>query len=453
MIGTRPSVSTAAELLRRADLPGLLDGRRRACLNTWEPWLTGEALTGASPVGVAASPREELARLLHTGVDVGQVSIRDDVGRALVDAGLVTSDDGTYRTGRWRLSAFAGLLIAADRDYGTEREVHLGEDSLRFAQAVLATAPRGRVLDVGSGSGVSTAAAARTAGSVRAIDVLPDAMEATGLTCALNPGGAAVTAEVQNFAEVDLAKFDHVIVNLPGVPVSAGMPYPTAGNGGPDGLDLIRTFWKQLAAGPPRRVTMRFQSMGGVEPEVLSELRETFPLHTISITVDSAVPMRLRDAITAERIAAITGADPDDVVGQLSDARRTGSRTTYFCSTMNLTRGGHGIDYAAPLIRVDPDSLWQRGPLLSIDDAAVWTEYCSRLRLMPDEFWSVQGDEHVHTVGRDMHVIGGDLAAGKSPTDVAGAHIEAGPAARAGLELAVALLAEVLDDIGILRSR
>ncbi|MGW3473251.1 50S ribosomal protein L11 methyltransferase [Saccharopolyspora sp. NPDC000995] len=453
MIGTHTSVSTAAELLRRANLTGLLDGRRRACLNTWEPWLTGEALNGASPEGTAASPREELARLLHTGVHVGHGSIRDDVGRALVAAGLVTSDDGIYRTGRWRLSAFAGLLIAADRDYGTEHEVHLGEDSLRFAQAVLAAAPRGTVLDVGSGSGVSTAAAARTAGSVRAIDVLPDAVEATGLTCALNPGGAEVTAEVRNFADIDLAEFDHVIVNLPGVPVPAGMPYPTAGNGGPDGLDLIRTFWKQLAAGPPRRVTMRFQSMGGVEPEVLSELSEAFPLHTISIGVDSAVPMRLRDAITAERIAAITGADPDDVVGQLSDARRTGGRTTYFCSTMNLTPGGPELDYAAPLMRLDPEGLWRRGPLLSIDDAAVWTEYCSRLRLMPDEFWSVQGEEHVRTVGRDMHVIGGDLAAGKSPADVAGAHIQAGPAARVGLELAIVLLAEVLDDIGILRSR
>jgi SAM-dependent methyltransferase len=453
MIGTHPSVATAAELLRRADLPGLLDGRRRACLNTWEPWLTGEALTGTSPVVTVASPREELARLLHTGVDVGHASIRADVGRALVDAGLATSGDGAYHAGRWRLSAFAGLLIAADRDYGTEYEVHLGEDSLRFAQAVLAAAPRGAVLDVGSGSGVSTAAAARTAGSVRAIDVLPDAVEATALTCALNPGGAEATAEVRNFTDVDLAEFDHVIVNLPGVPVPAGMPYPTAGNGGPDGLDLIRTFWKQLAAGPPRRVTMRFQSMGSVEPEVLSELRETFPPHTISIAVDSAVPMRLRDAITAERIAAITGADPDDVVGQLSAARRTGGRTTYFCSTMNLTSSGPGIDYAAPLIRLDPDGLWRRGPVLSIDDAAVWTEYCSRLRLMPDEFWSVQGDEHVRTVGRDMHVIGGDLTEGKSPADVAGAYIQAGPAARAGMELAVVLLAEVLDDIGILRSR
>lgn len=453
MIGTPLSVSTAAELLRRADLPGLFDGRRRACLNTWEPWLAGEALTGASPAGAAASPRQELARLLHAGVDVGYGAIRDDVGRALVDAGLVTSDDGTYRIGRWRLSAFAGLLIAADRDYGAEHEVHLGEDSLRFAQAVLAAQPRGTVLDVGSGSGVSTAAAARTADLVRAVDVLPDAVEATALTCALNPGGAEVTAEVRGFANVDLAEFDHVIVNLPGVPVPAGMPYPTAGNGGPDGLDLIRTFWKQLAAGQPCRVTMRFQSMGGVEPEVLSELRETFPLHTISISVDSAVPMRLRDAITAERIAAITGAEPNDVVGHLWDARQTGGRTTYFCSTMNLTPGRPRIDYAAPLIRIDPDGRWRRGPVRSIDDVAVWTEYCSRLRLMPDEFWSVQGDEHVRTVGRDMHVIGGDLAAGKSPADVAGARIQAGPAARAGLELAVVLLAEVLDDIGILRSR
>ena len=453
MIVTHPSVSTAAELLRRADLPGLLDGRRRACLNTWEPWFTGEALTGASPAGAVASPRDELARLLHTGVDVRRVSIRDDVGRALVDASLVTSDDGTYRTGRWRLSAFSGLLIAADRDYGTEHEVHLGEDSLRFTHAVLAATPRDAVLDIGSGSGVATAAAARTAGSVRAIDVLPDAVEATGLTCALNPGGAEVTAEARHFADVDLTEFDHVIVNLPGVPVPAGMPYPTAGNGGPDGLDLIRTFWKQLAASPPRRVTMRFQSMGGVEPEVLTELRETFPLHAISIAVDSAVPMRLRDAITAERIAAITGADPDDVVGQVSDARRAEGRTTYFCSTMNLTPGGSGIDYVAPLTWLDPDGLWRGGTVFSIDDASVWTEYCSRLRLMPDEFWSVQGDEHVRTVGRDMHVIGGDLATGKSPVDVAGARIPARPAARAGLELAVALLAEVLDDIGILRPR
>lgn len=453
MIVTHPSVATAAAMLQRVDLPGLLEGRRRACLNTWEPWLTGAALTGASPAWAAASPRAELARLLHTGADARHLSIRDDVGRALVAAGLVTCDDSIYRTGRWRLSAFAGLLVAADRDYGTEHEVHLGEDSLRFTHAVLAATPRAAVLDVGSGSGVSTAAAARTAGSVRAIDVLLDAEEATTLTCALNPGGAAVTAEVQHFSDVDLTEFDHVIVNLPGVPVPSGMPYPTAGNGGPDGLDLIRMFWKQLAAGPPRRMTMRFQSMGDVEPEVLTELRETFPQHAISIAVDSAVPMRLRDAITAERIAAMTGADPEAVVGQLSDARRDGGRTTYFCSTMNLTPGGSGIDYAEPLTRFDLDRLWRGGPVRSIDHAAVWTEYCSRLRLMPDEFWSVQGDEHVHTVGRDMHALGGDLSTGKSPVDIAEARIPAGPAARSGLELAVALLADVLDDIGILRPR
>ncbi|OLL76454.1 hypothetical protein Ae168Ps1_4871 [Pseudonocardia sp. Ae168_Ps1] len=447
------SVPTAGEVLRRVDLPGLLDGRRRGCLNTWEPWLAEEAVTGASPAEVASSPRDELARLLHIGVDVGHPAIRDDIGRALVGAGLVTSDDGVYRTGRWRLSAFAGLLIAADRDYGTEHEVHLGEDSLRFTQAVLAATPRDAVLDIGSGSGIATAAAARTAGSVRAIDVLPDAVHATGMTCALNPGGAEVTTEVRYFSDVDLSEFDHVIVNLPGVPVPAGMPYPTAGNGGPDGLDLIRTFWKQLATGPPRRVTMRFQSMGGAEPEVLTELRETFPQHAISIAADSAVPMRLRDAITAERIATITGADPDDTVDQLSDARRTGGRTTYFCSTMNLTPGRPGIDYAAPLTRLDLVRLWRSGQVRKIHDSAVWTEYCSRLRLMPDEFWSVQGEEHVRTVGRDMHALGGELSTGKSPADVAAARIPAGPAARSGLELAVALLAEVLNDTGILRPR
>ncbi|OLM08532.1 50S ribosomal protein L11 methyltransferase [Pseudonocardia sp. Ae505_Ps2] len=453
MIVVSPAVSTVAEVLRGVDLPGLLDGRRRGCLNTWEPWLAGEALTDASPAGAAPYPRDELARLLHIGLDIGHSSIRDDIGRALVDAGLVTSNGGVYRTGRWRLSAFAGLLIAADRDYSTEHEVHLGEDSLQFTQAVLAATPRDAVLDIGSGSGVATAAAARTAGSVRAIDVLPDAVRATEMTCALNPGGAEVTTEVRHFSDVDLAEFDHVITNLPGVPVPSGMPYPTAGNGGLDGLDLIRTFWMQLAAGPPRRVTMRFQSMGEAEPEVLTELREIFPQHAISIAADSAVPMRLRDAITAERIASITGADPDDIVDQLSGTRRTDGRTTYFCSTMNLAPGRPGIAYAAPLTRLDLDRLWRPGPVRKIHDTAVWTDYCSRLRLMPDEFWSVQGEEHVRTVGRDMHALGGELSTGKAPAEVAAARIPAGPAAQAGLELAVALLAEVLEDIGILRPR
>ncbi|HSY16331.1 MAG TPA: 50S ribosomal protein L11 methyltransferase [Jatrophihabitantaceae bacterium] len=457
------ALAAAAAILRNQGFDALIDVRRSILVNRWEPWLPDDCRHLAAPS--AGTEPAALVRLLHLGSPVAAHEVTAETAEVLTAAGLCDRKGADLLPGRWQLTAYRGLLAVAGREYGgSAADVHLGEDSLRFTDAVLRAAPTGTVLDIGSGSGICAVAASRTAAHVVALDVLEDARTAGELTAALNGGGtlnggAACRFTVADFREITGDQhFDVAIANLPGVPVPAGMPYPAAGNGGPDGLALISPLWDWFA-GPrsAERMVMRFQSLGdAAAPAVLAELASRFGASCqIRVITDSAVPVVVRDAITAERVAGLSGRTAAAVLAEIGAARTRAGHTHFHCSTAVFDRrAAPGLWHLRNHPRLELNRSYGRADS-DPDVHQLGTWYLAQLSLMPDEFWSLDGGAAGDRVYRQLPELARALAEGATAGQLAAAMPAregraTSPTALAGDALAVALLAWTLVGAGVL---
>ncbi len=140
------AAARVGELLARTCFAERVEAARTGGFATYEPWPPVQE--GAHGGGLG----EDLWRLAHLGV-VERERFDDALWADLCAIELAADAE----PGRFELTAHRSLIAARDRPRGSVRGgVHIGEDSLRFAEAILGVAPRGVALDVGSGSGIST---------------------------------------------------------------------------------------------------------------------------------------------------------------------------------------------------------------------------------------------------------------------------------------------------------
>lgn len=346
--------------LQRTCFAERVEAARTGGFATYEPW------PPAQPPAHGGGLGEELWRLAHLGearrerfddalwADLCAVELARD-GEAAGPAGAEpesaapgdgerSGDADPAAPGRFELTAHRSLIAARDRPpAGGRGGVHIGEDSLRFAEAILGVAPRGVALDVGCGSGISTCALARTCEQAHAIDVVDVCLEATALSMGLNGMGAkAGVSLLAGLHEYEPPlRFDCAIGNLPGVPVPPGLAYPPDGAGGPDGLELMRLFLERCQTallGELGVAIMRFQSLGDAHgPLLLAELRELAPRAgwDISVMTESRIPASVRAALTAHHALPVnSGIEPLAMLARADAHLAQMGYEEYYASTL-----------------------------------------------------------------------------------------------------------------------
>ncbi|MEU4565164.1 hypothetical protein [Micromonospora sp. NPDC023956] len=393
-------MDTLTTALRQTGFADRVDRRRRRARSAYEPF--------PPDAGLPAAPDDagdRLFRLLHDGTPAGD-SLDPKLAKDLVVGDFA---DETLAPARWELTAYRGLLAARDRagqpGGGT---VYLGEDSLRFVATILDAAPHGRALDVGSGSGITGCALARTADHVLSVDLLDECRTATTLSATLNGLAHRVDAVRGRFQEVDLAgvRFNCLAANLPYVPTPPGFAYSPAGNGGPDGLDAIRDLLGRgvdLLDPDDGMLVMRFQCLGHEGgPLLLDDLRG-FAARTgydVVVVADGRVPYEVRAALTA---TLATGLNPDRSPAELLDLSlahlRGYHRPSYLACGLVARSGGTGqvefVDLSAPPVLDVP--LTPTGPAAGLHAAReqVVAGYWYGSRDLPDGFWELADETHV----------------------------------------------------------
>ncbi len=398
-------------LLARTSFAERVEVARRAGFATYQPWPLGDddppegetaggqlGVGGATPgpAGKAGVGAALFGLLHHGGAERGGFDAQ--LWADLCALGLAAPDGAR---GKWELTAYRSLIAARDRPHGGRRgQVHIGEDSLRFAEFIMGVAPRGIALDVGSGSGISSVALGRTCSQVHAIDVVEECLDATALSMSLNGMGAKA---VVNYAQLDAFEpsvaFDCAIGNLPGVPVPPGLTYPPDGAGGPDGLQLMRLFLERCQdslVNEEATVIMRFQSLGDERgPLLLDELRALAPRARwdISVMTESRIPAEVRAALTAHHALPVNpGADPHELLGR-TDAHLAGTGYgEYYASTLVARPGGGSVTYnnlSSPSLMHRPFGLIGEHELGRDFPTTIVPAYYGRAHDLPDSFWEL----------------------------------------------------------------
>jgi hypothetical protein len=317
------AAARVGELLARTCFAERVEAARMGGFATYEPWPPVQAEGHDGGLG------EDLWRLAHLGV-AERERFEEGLWGDLCALGLA-EEPGL--PGRFELTAHRSLIAARDRPRGGVRGgVHIGEDSLRFAEAILGVAPRGVALDVGCGSGISTCALGRTCEQVHAIDVVEACLDATALSMGLNGmGGRAQVSLAQLDAYEPPQRFDCAIGNLPGVPVPPGLHYPPDGAGGPDGLELMRLFLERCQdslLGERGIAIMRFQSLAGWDITVLTESR---------------IPASVRAALTAHHALPVNpGIEPLEMLARADAHLAELGHHEYYASTLFARPAGGG---------------------------------------------------------------------------------------------------------------
>ncbi|MEV6600449.1 50S ribosomal protein L11 methyltransferase [Actinoplanes sp. NPDC051346] len=384
-----------ATLLRDASFAEQIEYRRRRARSAYEPFCprSGAALAGAAD-------RDRLVDLLHDAAPVPD-GFDPSLSRVLAEAGLIEDS----APGRWELTAFRGVIAARDRAGGGQ--VYIGEDSLRFVDTILDAAPRGLALDVGAGSGITACALARSADRVISVDVVAEAVRATTLSAALNGVTDRVRPTLGRFQEIELPRrLNCIAANLPYVPVPDGFAYSPAGNGGPDGLALIRTLLEQAPEMlDPRDGTlvMRFQSLGDENDLLLLPDLRRFATQTgfdVTVTVDGRVPYEVRAALTALLAEA---RNPDRDRAQLLQATtahlRSFGLSSFLACGLVARSGGTG---EVNVVHLRPASVLDRHlvPARRLPDVLaarneIGADYWRAARDLPDGFGELGDVQHV----------------------------------------------------------
>ncbi|MGT2426635.1 DUF7059 domain-containing protein [Amnibacterium kyonggiense] len=226
---------TAAEALGRDDPePALAELERR-------PWSAAGVLGALFVLGAARPVAALDAALGRTGAAgaeaLGLVRIDGDAVRALVDLRPYALADETG-VAAWWLASDPGEM-ALGGELPEEHVLGAGSASTTLAQILVPTGT-GRVLDLGTGSGVQALIAARSAEAVVATDLSARALDFAGFNAALN----RVRLELREgslYEPVAGERFDRIVTNPPFVitPRVEGVPAYTYRDGGFGGDGLV----------------------------------------------------------------------------------------------------------------------------------------------------------------------------------------------------------------------
>jgi len=257
-------------------------------------------------------------RLLSLAIPDSAVNVEAALGREFIEAGvavgLLTYDEETdaFGTGGYSIVARLGhyFVVSTNPYYPNfdpaNDNVYMGPDSFTLANCLQRLA-RGfgdvkRGLDLCTGSGIAgqSLAAQLPSSSWSGVDLNEFAVTTANFNAELNQlAGSYRAIEGDLFSAVD-GRFDLIVANPPFIPAPDGHAFPIYGNGGEDGLLVLRPLIADLGAhlSPAGTAVIYGEGLGDDERLLIEDLLDDAATRdrldfTLTIFSDGAIERAL----------------------------------------------------------------------------------------------------------------------------------------------------------------
>ena len=399
----------AGAIFQKIGLGQYIDSIRQNQLNKFEPWLGRNKST--------PSESDDFFKINHLNRKISRknTNLTDTNIAELINCNFVESIGDSLCQGAWRATHSNGIYCVSDVNVEGHSNVYAGDDSLLFSNFLL-TLPRAKTaLDIGSGTGISTVAIAKNCDYVIGLDVVPECVDAGNITAALN-GCADKTLFLSENLETFFTKnrYEIVAANPPGVPVPRTINYSVAGNGGSDGLDLVRTVLHSCERWCTKDgiVCMRFQSIrNDHETKIYREIKDIATLLKWDVTLiaDIQVPIEIRSALTARNAKILNPHLSNPELIRALDIHMNALDAKSYTSTLMFakTNGTGQISIQAIHGAISLDTVLTNVLLSTngIQKNEIYFELLSILGTLPGIFWKLGGHLEILTIINDLEKI------------------------------------------------
>lgn len=262
-----------------------------------------------------------LARLFGEGKDVErrdfEACVPDEMFSTIEVLGLVNRT-GDRVAPTYRLVFHRGLWLFCET-VSPWAKFYYGNDSRELSRML--GGATGTVLDLCSGVGAQALICAQTAERVTAVEIEPLAAKLFWVNAAMNGLSDKVELIIGDLlGPVAGRRFDVISCNPPFMPVPKGVRYPRFGDGGGDGLDIVRRLMAGLpdALAPGGRCEVIAAVLGNRERPFLAPFEKMAADSCLAIIVDCCTRDEL-EGETMKRLVALSRME--DGAGEEVDPR------------------------------------------------------------------------------------------------------------------------------------
>ncbi|MDH6363477.1 methylase of polypeptide subunit release factors [Enterococcus sp. PF1-24] len=195
--------------------------------------------------------KQNIMKLLYLGTPISKESLLNEISAEtlmlLIECGLLIENETMIETANIVILMYQQLYLVVEKPTNhkytknSDTDVYIGYDSFRLAENI--KFDKGAVvLDLCSGSGIQGLIAGKSAARVISVELNKTAFNFASFNGLLNDLEDTVEVRLGNLynpVKQD-EKFDYIYVNPPFIPVVKNIYYPLCGDGGEDGMHILK---------------------------------------------------------------------------------------------------------------------------------------------------------------------------------------------------------------------
>ena len=188
------------------------------------------------------------------GEPIDKIILDEELDESLInylyEIEVINKDQTSYWLNNYCLTSYCNCYVLVSNVFyyptcqSREQKPYIGIDSYWLARIVV-NRVYGKVLDLCTGSGIQAILAAQTAEKVVAVDLDPESVNIARLNVCINGLSSKIKVLSGDLYEcINREKFDFIISNPPFIPIPIGVNFHICGDGGEDGMSIIRRIIK-----------------------------------------------------------------------------------------------------------------------------------------------------------------------------------------------------------------